>query len=117
MSALHIIGLERERLPVASDGLLQLPLPNEHVSQVVMRGGVGGIAGERSGDPLRGLLVFTALIGDDARKVQGVDVLRIDRQYLPISRFGLGQAPRLMMLQSDIDLLRKDDSGALGARA
>src|SRR5438552_1875615 len=45
------------------------------------------------------LLVPALLIGDHPRKVQGVDILRIETQSVRVRRFGFAEAPRLVMLQ------------------
>src|SRR5205814_770447 len=60
----------------------------------------------RPRDQFLGLLVPALLMSDHPQKMQGIDVLRIKRQHLAVEGLGLRQAPRLVVLQSQADLLR-----------
>ncbi len=78
----------------------------QRVAQVAIGRGVGAVAQQRTRYQLLGLPVPALLIGDHPQKMQGVDVLRVQLQHLSVQRLGLLQAPRLMLLQGQADLLR-----------
>lgn len=90
---ISIIRLEGERPLETSQSFVQFVLRSEDVSQIVVRRGIGCIPRKGLGYQLRGLFVLSELIGDNAQKMRSVDVVRIDRQYVTVSRFSLGQGP------------------------
>ena len=99
----EVAGGEPDGLPVAGDGALHQPLRGERVSQVVLRRRVGGIALERRLDQRRGLRMLSALVGDDPREVQRVDVVGVDGDQRAVDRIRLGQASCPVVLESRLE--------------
>jgi hypothetical protein len=69
----------------------------EDETKVAVEVRIGTIRGDRPADVLGRGLVVSALVGDQAKEVQGVGVRGLHGQYLAVGGFSLSQAARLMV--------------------
>ncbi len=99
---LGVIGLDGYGLVVACHGLIQLPQFFERRAKVVMRLGVIGLDGEGPRDEINGKIVFSRLMGDHTKLMQGDRLIGVGLQYLLIDAFSLRQATRSVVLQSEV---------------
>ncbi len=87
---------------VAGDGLIQLPQFLECNAKVVVRLGVIGLDGERPHDEINGSVVFSHLVGDHTKQMQGDRLTGVGLQYLLINALSLRQATRSVMLHGEV---------------
>ena len=93
--------LERNRLEVRTQRFKPFAESGQSVPEVVVRCGIRSVPGERFRDQLDRLGRVASLVGDDAEKMPGIDVVRILGQRLAIKCFGLRQTPRPVLLQAE----------------
>ncbi len=99
---LGVIGFDGEGLVIAGDGLVQLPQALERLAEVVMRHGVVGLDGEGLRDETNGNVVFSYLMGNHSKQMQGDRLIRVGLQYLLIDVFSLRQATRVVVLHGEV---------------
>jgi hypothetical protein len=88
---------------VAADRIVHPPKPAIRLSEIGVIGGNPSIDSNRPADQLDRGFVLTPLMGDQPEKVNCARVLGIDGKCLAIKRLGLGQATRLMKLNSFLE--------------
>ncbi len=96
------IGLDGEGLVKAGNGILQLPRFLERKPKVVMCFDVIGLDGEGLRDEIDGNVVFSHLMGDHPKQMQGDRLTGVGLQYLLINAFSLRQATRSVVLQGEV---------------
>lgn len=70
-----------------------------------MRLGVIGFDGEGLRYEINGTIIFSSLMGNDTKQMQGNRLIGVGLQDLLIEALGLGQAARRVMLFGEIDSL------------
>ena len=91
----RVARLERDRLPVTGDSLVPATKRKKRQSQVAMEVGCLVVQCDGLADQVERLIIAAEMMGDDAEKVQAVDVRWIDRENLPVKEARRRQAGRL----------------------
>ena len=75
----------------AGGGLVQLPQALKRIAKVAMRIGVIGLDNEGLRDEVDGTIVFSRLMGNDTKEIQGDGLVGIGLQDPLIDALGLGK--------------------------
>ncbi len=89
-------GSSRMRTAEGIFGLVEPPEPAEGNAEVAAEGALVGIERDSPRDPLDGLAVAAALVGDDAEQVPGPGVVGLGFERGAVERLGLIEPPRLV---------------------
>ena len=68
-----------------------------------MRLGIIGLNDKCLRDEIDSYVIFSHLMGDHAKHMQGDRLTGVGLQYLLITALSLGQATRIVMLQSEVE--------------
>ena len=98
---LGIVGLEFYGPAVTGDGFVQLPLVLQGIAQVDMEVCHIRIQSDRPSQVFHGNPVLAHLGSDHAEKMEGIDMIRFDRENLPVDLLGNLQPTRLMVLDGN----------------
>ena len=97
--------IERARGLGVRDGPLRLPDLPQRAREVSVNAGNRIVDRHRPRHQLDGGGVVTALSRDEPEQLQRVELLRVDRQHLPVQRLGLLKPPRLVVVERQLDRL------------
>ena len=86
----------------AGHGLVPFPQASERSAKIIMRRDVIGPGGECPRDEINGNIVFSHLMGDHTKQMQGDRLTGIGLQYLLVDALSFRQATRGVVLQSEV---------------
>src|SRR6516225_9105108 len=81
------------------DGIVGASKGVKDQSNVVMDGGIPIVQRNRPTDQVQSDIVTANLVRDDAKQMEAIDVVLIDREYFSVFALGFSKSPSLMMAQ------------------
>jgi hypothetical protein len=99
------IGLDFEGLTKGRRGFVPLFQGAAGVTQVQVVGGDVGLGGEGALQPLFGEGVVALMVGEQAQEVQGIGMLGMRFEHLPVEGLGLSQLAPLVVLDGLLEKL------------
>jgi hypothetical protein len=91
------IRIESQRLGTVRECLLLTTERKQSQRDIRVKG--SNSMSDRSTDQISRSFVVADLIGENAKKMQGADMVRVGRENFSVIAFGLGKSARAMMRQ------------------
>jgi hypothetical protein len=98
--SLGIVRLDADRLAICRDGFVALALNIERNAEIGKVNRVLRMPSYGWADQVDGGVMAPHLMRNDPQKVQGVGIIGLSQQQLPVPVLGLGQSSRLVVLEA-----------------
>ena len=100
---LGIVGFQGDGLAIGHDGLVRLPVASQGHAEIAVGLGIIGSESDGPADQFHGNLPVSNLMGEKPQIMQGIGMVRLLGQDLPIKRLGLLQAVGCVVLKCHIE--------------